>query len=354
MKLLGMILAAALPCMAVAQSGDTKAKEQALQAAQERLRKAGAEVVKLSQELGQAGAPVGGQYGTRAFTYRYNFSDDRARLGVVLGSIDGFATITAVTPGSPAEAAGLVSNDRVLSVNGAKIAKSDDAGALARKAIGELKDGQKLALGVERGGKPRSVEVTARKLEPQAFTFSSDGLRPLEKLAELRGMDGIAPELERNIELIVENAQSMASESGRMAQVQMIRRLSDLELASINAGLGKYFGAEKGVLVLDQNNSYPGIQTGDVLIEIDGKPIEQARDAWRAMNSFEEGEKFEVVLLRERARRSVAVTAPKQDLMKWMLPAPPAPPAPPPPPKAPAPPNAPPPPAPPAPPSVVI
>jgi S1-C subfamily serine protease len=78
---------------------------------------------------------------------------NRGRLGGVSGS---GAFVTSVTPGTPAEAAGLRPGDVISGVGGDKVTSSDDLGAAIRKH----KPGDSVEVRWQRAGAERSATVT--------------------------------------------------------------------------------------------------------------------------------------------------------------------------------------------------
>src|SRR5207342_1822774 len=124
-------------------------------------------------------------------------------------------------------------------------------------------------------------------------------------------------------------------------------RWQGLNLASLDAGLGRYFGAQKGVLVLSSGEDIKGLQSGDVIQRVGGVAVESPRDVMRALRDKDAGSQLKFDLMRDKRTQAVSVTVPKSRPLPFMTPPPPpAPPAPPPPaaPRAPAPPPPPPPP----------
>src|SRR5690606_27010954 len=128
-------------------------------------------------------------------------------------------------------------------------------------------------------------------------------------------------------------------EDCRMPGLLSAFRWKGLNLASVDAQLGRYFGTDHGVLVLS-NGELSGLQAGDVIQRIEGKPVGNPREAMAALRGRPAGEKVTINFLRDRKARSTQVTVPKLAPLP-LPPAAPAPPAPPRPPKAPPPPVAP-------------
>jgi regulator of sigma E protease len=65
-----------------------------------------------------------------------------------------------VTPGSPAEKAGLQAGDRILSIDGEPVSKWDDLALRIRKS-----QGKELTIQVERGGQTRDVKVSPQPMK---------------------------------------------------------------------------------------------------------------------------------------------------------------------------------------------
>src|SRR2546430_1332601 len=117
--LLAAALVAALSAAGAAEpSKDADATREQLRAAREELRAASRRIAELSAKLGA-------EEGRRAYTFRYMSDPDRAMIGIVMDHReDGGVSIAAVTPGGPAEKAGVRTGDRLIAVNGKEIAKA--------------------------------------------------------------------------------------------------------------------------------------------------------------------------------------------------------------------------------------
>ena len=80
-----------------------------------------------------------------------------------------------------------------------------------------------------------------------------------------------------------------------------------ISLATLNPGLGRYFGAESGALVTAADEENPlGLEAGDVILSIDGRAVDSAGDARRILRSYEGGEEMTLTILRERAEMQVS------------------------------------------------
>jgi membrane-associated protease RseP (regulator of RpoE activity) len=120
-------------------------------------------------------------------------------------------------------------------------------------------------------------------------------------------------------------------------------RWNGLNLASVDNSLGRYFGTDRGVLVLS-TGELAGLQAGDVIQKIDGKAVDTPREAMDVLHDKPADALVLVEYLRDRKVASTRVKVPKA--MPFRVPLPPPPPAAPAAPRAPiAPPTPPPPPA---------
>lgn len=320
---LGAPLAAAQPPEARRALADADAARGAAMAELDRARQ---ELASAARKLAELSAGQG-RDGDLEFL-RFVGDPDRAMIGVVLDSLeDGRAQIGGLTPGGPAEQAGMRVGDVLVAVNGRAIAVDGQPRRAARRALSGFRDGEQVSVQVERDGRSLELKVTAKRRDlasvlSQPFTFTV----PVPN----------ADHINREVRRAMRNMDSIRWEFNGGA---------DLELASLNPQLGRYFGAEQGVLVLNRyGDDYAGLQPGDVIVEVDGKAVGSPRAALAAIGEHDAGDSFEVNIVRDRGRATVRLTG-SDNRMKWRLyGAPPAPPAPPPPPAMP------PPPAPPAPP----
>lgn len=121
-------------------------------------------------------------------------------------------------------------------------------------------------------------------------------------------------------------------------------RWNGLNLASVDAQLGRYFGTDTGVLVLSTGPALGQLQAGDVIRRVDGKAVDTPRAVMDALRDKPADSTVAVEYLRDRVSASLQLKVPKTmsfPAMPPMPPIPPLPPAPPYPPKAGAAPHAP-------------
>lgn len=220
----------------------------------------------------------------------------RIGLGIVMApNTDGIGVkLAAVSPNSPAKASGLQSGDIITAIDGRKIDAKDMAGVQqARKFLGEMKEGQNVKLSYTRNGKLASTNLKAAKIEQQMLMTH-----------DIRGMGpGDAP--------MMINA----------------TRWQGLNMTELNPQLGRYFGTNSGVLVLNPHQGFAQLQPGDVITKIDGKAVSNSRDVMVNLRGKKEGEKINLEILRDRKTQTLSVIVPKPRPMN--APMPPRPPRPP-------------------------
>ncbi|HVI58769.1 MAG TPA: PDZ domain-containing protein [Luteimonas sp.] len=269
----------------------------------------------------------------------------RPVLGVLLAPDEGGGVrVAGVTPASGAAKAGLKAGDRITSVDGNQVLGSNGDLRMRnlRKLLGHLEAGTKTRIGYLRDGRAATADVTPAAGR-HLFVFSDDGdgnamfdRGDFDFDFDFDAMPAIAPEIRREIIRIGPDGACKGNACKAPALLSAFR-WTGLNLAAVDAQLGRYFGTDRGVLVLT-SGELAGLQAGDVIQRIDGKPVATPREAMAALRGKDDGAKVPIDYLRDRKPGHAQVTVPK--LMP--LPLPPAPPAPPAAPKAPPPPPAPP------------
>jgi S1-C subfamily serine protease len=88
----------------------------------------------------------------------------------------------------------------------------------------------------------------------------------------------------------------------------------DMELVSLTAELGEYFGTKEGVLVVKApgDSSLP-LKSGDVLLLIGGRRPTSPSHAMRILRSYEAGETVAIEILRKQKRVSITWRVPRSD-----------------------------------------
>lgn len=312
-SLLALALVASLP--ALAQQGDA-AKQKELDAARADLQRAAKRVAELSRDAGAVRAPVDIDH----IVVR------RPRLGVLLSGDDAAGVrITGVTPDSGAAKAGLKAGDRLMRVAGETIggATADARVADARTRLANLKADTPVHVTYQRDGKTHEASVTPTQVSPRVafagqgpgavFFSSADGGMPRIEGVPLP-MGEISTVIAPEVQLELRKLGRLGDCKGEDCQLPSLAhafRWSNLNLATVDASLGRYFGTDAGVLVLSVGEELEGLQAGDVIRKIDGATVTSPRDVTQALRDKPEDAKVAIEYLRDRQTRTSTVTVPK-------------------------------------------
>jgi len=285
-RMIVTLLAATLVAgTAVAQQGgaDEAALEKRLQDAQQRLEAAAREVAELTAEV------RGPEFERRIEMMLPGAR--RAMLGVNLGAEEsgGGVRVNSVSPGGPAAEAGVKSGDVIVAIEGSKVA----TGRELVKVMEDVEPGQKVALELRRDGKPVKVTVEARKIDHmfvagRAVAMPDIAIGALPAMPPMHGME---------------------FPGGHW----LLEEWGDAEFVTLTPGLGRYFGAEKGVLVARApEDSTLGLQDGDVIVAIGGREPQNSRHAMRILRSYQPGESVEIRVLRDRRAQTLTAKVPER------------------------------------------
>lgn len=219
-----------------------------------------------------------------------------AMLGVALGgwtdgAVEGL-NVMSVSPGGPAELAGLRSGDMLTTFNGDSLASESGQGSYGklRELLAEVEPGSEVTVGYRRGDR-RSEARIATGAWPQV-------------LAPLNG---------EWQERIAERAREWAGAANSRRGTDMAWRLGGLEIAELTPALGEYFGADRGLLVVraPDDEDVP-LEGGDIIRKIGGRNFKDARQATRILRSYEPGEEVELEVLRHKRSELVSFRLPER------------------------------------------
>ena len=233
---------------------------------------------------------------------RFEFSK-RPRLGIAIdgerqsGPVEG-VTVMGVTPGSAASDAGLRAGDVLTAINDEALSadSSDAANRRLLDFMAGVETGDVLKVEYLRDGKVGSVEVEPRVVERNMFVWEGDGGQHFA-MPHAPKAPG-APEAVQQFRM--EFAFPWAG-SG----------LGDLELVELNAGLGRYFGTDSGLLVVNAPESDAfEIEEGDVIQSIDGREPRDVRHAMRILSSYQSGEKLKLGIMRDKKKKTLEIEIP--------------------------------------------
>jgi hypothetical protein len=260
-----------------------KGTREKLDAAQRRLEEAAREVADLSMSMSDYDMP---RFTTAA--------RPRAFLGLSMKSrgdepTDGVELLS-VSPGGAAADAGLQAGDVITELNGKSLKRDGDASPRSRllDLMREVNPGDKLAIRYRRAGKSIAGTIVAQ--EPPDRVFMFNGAAP--------GMPGmpIAPGL---------------PDLPRFAFMRSDGVFGSAELVALTPKLGRYFGIDKGLLVVRApEDERLKLEEGDVIVDIDGRVPESAAHASRILASYEKGEKLHLNVLRMKQKLTLDIEVP--------------------------------------------
>lgn len=326
-----------------------RAREQ-LSKAHRELREAQREIARAHRDLSHSGNDA---WAPRVFA---NLGD-RPVIGVVMGkeSAEGIELV-AVSPGGPAEKAGLRAGDLMVKIGGMDLT-GREAGAKA--AVFEMmettKAGDEIEIVVDRGDEVRAYGVVAEVREPASWQ-SLMRIPEMTTVHRIAGEPGeqqiiiersLAPEIDEEAlaerieiikqqldengefplpeslaelphwkgeyEFVFEDFSDVADQAFDSANIWFgLPQAHGLELAKVNEGLGAYFNTDRGVLVLQarEDNAYR-LQSGDVILKVAGKAVSSPPELMRALRSLEPGQELEIVIKRDGEDTSLNVVMPE-------------------------------------------
>ena len=259
--------------------------DQRLAEAQERLNRAASEVAALASERAADAM--------ERFSQFAGWQPRHAIIGVQLSpdSKDG-AKVVDVSPGGPAEQAGIRAGDVIVLVNGKDVkgeTPSGDASRQAMRLLGSVEPGSKVKVRVMRDGKPKDFDVVAR---PVANAFVNIDPPP--------GPDG-------------DGSRGSFGPFSYNFNFDRNDALAGLEVTALTPQLGHYFGTDKGVLVVraPKSDVYK-LQDGDIIVSIDGREPTSGSHITRILSSYQPGEKLTLRVMRDRKAQDIVVTTPER------------------------------------------
>jgi len=202
------------------------------------------------------------------------------------------AEIKAVTPGSPAEEAGLKRGDVILEYQGTRV---EGAMQLTRM-VRETPPGRTVSVRTLRDGETRAVRVKVTEHD------ADEHERTFHRRIEIPPIE--MPDIELPEIPFIESLPS----SFRLG----------VSVENLGDQLGEYFGVKdgEGVLVRSVRKGSPadgaGLRAGDVIVKVDGEGISDSADLRSALRE-RRGKTFPLTIVRDRREQSVSVTLPKAE-----------------------------------------
>ncbi len=254
----------------------------------------------------------------------------RARMGITV-SIEPQPTdsvgalVTAISPGGPADRAGLRSGDLVVRLSGRSVlAVGSGPGAAMERTVSpglrlielaaRLDPNDTVAVEFRRGRERRTVSlVTAPEPDYQVLVARLDSMRGTQEMVRVGVLERALAERQAELARVAERQAELARTYERlpamrpapeaMAWVRLAGPLAGLEFATMNPSLAEYFGTGKGVLVTRAVAGAPfGLRGGDVILSVDGRTPSGPAHLARILKSYEPGERVTLDVLRSRKR----------------------------------------------------
>jgi C-terminal processing protease CtpA/Prc len=191
--------------------------------------------------------------------------------------------INGVENGSPADEAGIEDGDVIVEFDGKKIESTDEL----RKLVADAGAGDEVTVKVVRDGQTKTLKLTIGEW-PDELTWHTFGDLQFE------GDDW--------------------SDFGHSVRAFMFRPQLGVQVTALNKDLAPYFKSEagEGVLVLEVNEESvaedAGIVAGDVIQTVDGEDVATVEGLRESVSEFEEGDKFEIVVLRNGKKKTLEAT----------------------------------------------
>jgi len=214
-----------------------------------------------------------------------------------------------VIDNSPAAAAGLQSGDVIVRFNGEEVTSVRKLTRL----IGEVAPDHQATLTVLRGGSEREITATLGKRPAPKFENGSFGFEVPSAPGKVDIPD--LPDFQMQFPQSDTWAQRTPFPPGADGDTYFWRagssRQIGVSVSPLTKQLGEYFGVrEGGVLVNTVRENSPaakaGLKAGDVITEIDGKPVKGDFDLVRALGEKKEGE-VTLTIIRDRNRQTIRV-----------------------------------------------
>ena len=252
--------------------------------------------------------------------YTFSFSGNRGRIGVLVNTVTDSASdrygarIDGVTPGGPADKAGLKSGDIITKFNGKALAGAgsedldSDESAPGHRLIElahDLDPGDTVKIEYRRGTETKSATLVADQGRALAF----DGMGPL-----FRG-DMEMPKMQMPF-AFGDGDDHMNMGMGVFC---MGDAWCDLDLVTLNPDLGDYFGTKDGVLVVKApaDSGLP-LKGGDVILSIGGRKPTSPSHAMRILRSYDAGETVSIEIMRHQKRSTISWTVPEEN-RRWKV-----------------------------------
>jgi serine protease Do len=248
-----------------------------------------------------APAPVKAQ-DSDTVTRAFQFVGRGSLIGVSVEDLDdadvkqtrGGVKVETVTPGGPADKAGVKAGDTITDFDGERVRSTMQFSRLVQ----ETPAGRQVAVALSRAGQRMNVTITTE----QRSVSDDFGVRMLDVPRAVRPAIPRPPATPR--------PPAMAPEFFDMPLLRGAggRRLG-VTVEGLDEQLAEYFGVKDGVLVksvlADSAAQKAGIKAGDVITAINGSKVYEASDLNRALDRLESSGEFTADIVRDKKTQSV-------------------------------------------------
>jgi serine protease Do len=227
--------------------------------------------------------------------------ENMAKFG--LTAVRGVA-VEKVVENSPAQQAGVQIGDVIIAIDGEEVSSIRKL----IRIISEISADHQAKLTILRNGEEREITVTLAKRPPEKFevgTFRTGFPMPIGEGQIIRLP---APNLPTSDGEIF-NPRS----PGNVVITENADRQIGAKVIQLTKQLGEYLGVSdgKGMLITEVFENSPatkvGLKAGDIIIELDGKPITNQLQLTRALMEKKEGE-VSLTIIRDKKPQTLKVT----------------------------------------------
>lgn len=202
--------------------------------------------------------------------------------------------VTMVDQDAPAGKAGIKEHDVILTINDQQVESVEQL----RRLIREIPSGRTITIGISRDGQPMTLHAQLAerdKMPGMDFHFNPQINVPVVRIPPIN-----IPEIDVPNILVVHAPRS-----------------SGIMIENLTPQLGEYFGVKSGNGVLVRSvekgsrGEQAGIKAGDVIVKINGSPVNDCSDFSRLLRSRNEA-KSSVTVMRDRKEQVLTLALPQR------------------------------------------
>lgn len=256
----------------------------------------------------------------RTFTFNMGpeamrFDMRRGRLGITVDLRPDAARdtvgarVSGVTPGGPADRAGVQTGDIITRLNGSRLAVADRSGDddmdQSRPGMrlinlaSRLEAGDTARLDVRRGSQSLTLSFVADRTD-------------MDQIVERLRIPGNGRAFGMMMEPTMRDSFMMHEPRGGMRMMINAGGMGDLEMVKVTPQLAEGLAISEGVLVVSiDSGSTLGLRAGDVITSIAGRRPTDPVHAMRILSSYDPGETVSFDVMRQRRRATVSGRIPE-------------------------------------------